>query len=236
MWIIKCHQMSYARRAFSSRVQSNKQSDRRSSLKREPAEPDIKQKEVQQELSFRKYRLLPELVNVLENKMLITTPSPIQQLVIPHLIQGKSAIMAAQTGTGKTLAYTLPIIHQLKQQEMVAQTRLTLPNKPRSLILVPNRELAMQVHYDSLKPFQYDIPLKFFSLYPGQSHKIETDKLNEGVDVLVSTFERFQYRRDGDKVFLSNVSSLVIDELDTFLDSGNEKEIRSLIEQFLGTS
>jgi superfamily II DNA/RNA helicase len=70
---------------------------------------------VQQELSFRKYRLLPELVNVLENKMLITTPSPIQQLVIPHLIQGKSAIMAAQTGTGKTLAYTLPIIHQLKQ-------------------------------------------------------------------------------------------------------------------------
>ncbi len=70
---------------------------------------------MQQELSFRKYRLLPELVNVLENKMLITTPSPIQQLVIPHLIQGKSAIMAAQTGTGKTLAYTLPIIHQLKQ-------------------------------------------------------------------------------------------------------------------------
>lgn len=85
--------------------------------------------------------------------MHIQTPSPIQQLAVPHLIQGKSALLAAQTGTGKTLAYTVPIIHQLKQQEMLAQTRLTVPNKPRSLVLVPNRELAMQVHYDALKPF-----------------------------------------------------------------------------------
>jgi ATP-dependent RNA helicase RhlE len=92
----------------------------------------------------------------------------------------------------------------------------------------------MQVHIDSLKPFQYEIPLKFFSLYSGQSHRIETDKLEEGVDVLVSTYERFKYRRDGDKVFLSNVSSLVIDELDTFMDSGQEKEIRQIIEQYLG--
>ena len=119
--------------------------------------------------------------------------------------------------------------------EIGAQTRLTIPNKPRSLILVPSRELAMQVHYDALKPFQYEIPLKFFSLYSGQSHRIETDKLNEGIDVLVSTYERFKYRREGEKVFLSNVSSLVIDELDTFLDSGNEEELRRLIEKYLGT-
>jgi ATP-dependent RNA helicase RhlE len=103
-------------------------------------------------------------------------------------------------------------------------------------VLVPNRELAMQAHQAALKPFQYEIPLKFFSLYSGQSHRIETDKLNEGIDCLVSTYERFKYRREGEKVFLSNVCSLVIDEFDTFLDSGHEEEIRKLIEQYLGTA
>ena len=74
------------------------------------------------------------------------------------------------------------------------------------------------------------MPLRFASLYSGQSHKIETQKLRDGVDGLVATFERLQYRRDGDKLFMSNVRSLVIDELDTFLDAGNESKISKLIE------
>lgn len=78
------------------------------------------QPEVKQDLTFRKYRLLPEILNVLENQMQITTPSPIQQMTIPHLMQSKSCILAAQTGTGKTLGYVIPIIHQLKMQEMGA--------------------------------------------------------------------------------------------------------------------
>lgn len=119
---------------------------------------------------------------------------------------------------------------------MAAETRLTLPNRPRALILVPSRELAMQVLNGALKPFTYDVPMKYFSLYAGQSHRIETDKLNEGVDMLVSTLERFIYRREGQKVFMSNVSSLVIDEFDTFMDSGNEDKIRQIIEQFLGSA
>ena len=64
---------------------------------------------------------------------------------------------------------------------------------------------------------------------------METDKLFEGVDVLVSTLERFLYRRDGEKVFMSNVQSLVIDELDTFLDSGNEDKIRQIIKSYLNS-
>eukprot|EP00347_Sterkiella_histriomuscorum_P024125 403332222 len=184
-------------------------------------------------LTFRKFRLLDEVVDILEKQFQVTTPSPIQQLAIPHLLQSKSALIAAQTGTGKTLAYTIPIIDQLKRQEMEAQTRLTMPNKPRSIVLVPSRELAMQVLNSSLKPFTYEVPLKFFSIYSGQSHRIETDKLENGVDVLVSTLDRYLYRRDGEKVFMTNVSSLVIDELDTFLDSGHEKKIRDIIEQFL---
>ena len=74
--------------------------------------------------------------------MQINTPTPIQKLAIPHLIKGKSALMAAQTGTGKTLAYCLPLIHRLKQAEVDADTQLTLPNRPRAIILVPSRELA----------------------------------------------------------------------------------------------
>lgn len=88
----------------------------------------------------------------------------------------------------------------------------------------------MQVLNFSLKPFTYEVPLKYFSLYAGQSHKIETEKLAQGVDILVSTLERYLYRREGEKVFMTNATSLVIDELDTFLDSGNEGKIRSIIE------
>ena len=87
--------------------------------------------------------------------------------MIPHLIRGGSALFAAQTGTGKTFSYTLPLLHQLKQQEIESESILTLPNRPRALILVPNRELAMQVLDDALKPFHYQVPLRFFSLYSG---------------------------------------------------------------------
>ena len=111
-----------------------------------------------------------------------------------------------------------------------------MPGKPRAVILTTNRELVTQILTDALKPFQYEIPLKFFSLYPGQSHRVETDKLASGIDCLVSTMDRFKYRREGEKVYLSNASTLVIDELDTFLDSGNEVELRKLIEGFLTSS
>jgi superfamily II DNA/RNA helicase len=101
------------------------------------------------------------------------------------------------------------------------------------LVLVPNRELAIQVCEEGFKPFHYEVPLKFASIYAGQSHKIETQKLEQGVDGLVATLERLRYRRDGQKLFLSNLSSLVIDELDTFLDAGNEQALCKIIEQHL---
>ena len=94
------------------------------------------------ELTFKSFKLLPEIVSVLENQLDFITPTPIQRLAIPHLIKGKSALLAAQTGTGKTLAYTLPLIHRLKQAEIQSETQLTLPNRPRALILVPGRELV----------------------------------------------------------------------------------------------
>lgn len=77
------------------------------------------------------------------------------------------------------------------------------------------------------------MPLRFGGLYPGQSHKLEEEKLNSGIDCVVATFERMQLRRDKQKLFLSNVNSLVIDEFDTMVDSGLEDRIRQLLDQYL---
>jgi superfamily II DNA/RNA helicase len=84
---------------------------RRSQEFKEKSQPLPQTPVKNQEMTFRKFRLLPEIVNVLETQMQVATPSPIQTMVIPHMMEGKSCIMAAQTGTGKTLAYTIPIIH-----------------------------------------------------------------------------------------------------------------------------
>lgn len=121
-------------------------------------------------------------------------------------------------------------MHRLKMGEMQSGRQMTEPNRPRALILVPNRELVQQVLSVTLKPFCYEVPLKHFGLWPGQNHKIETEKLNSGIDCLVSTVDRLQHRRDGNKVFLSNIETLVIDEFDTFVDCGQTENLKKLLD------
>ena len=70
------------------------------------------------ELTFKSFKLLPELVTVIEKQLGFASPTPIQRIAIPQLVKGKSALLAAQTGTGKTLAYSIPLIHRLKQAEL----------------------------------------------------------------------------------------------------------------------
>jgi superfamily II DNA/RNA helicase len=83
---------------------------------------------------------------------------------------------------------------------------------------------------ESLKPFQYEVPLRFSGMYSGQSHKIEEDRLDQGQDCIVSTFERLQLRRDRQRLFLSHINTLVIDEFDTMVDSGLEERVRLLLD------
>ena len=87
-----------------------------------------------------------------------------------------------------------------------------------------------QVVKESLKPFQYEVPLKHGGLMPNGSHKIEEQKLEAGLDCVVATLERLQLRRDRQKIFLSHLNTLVIDEFDTLVDSGLEDRLRSLID------
>jgi superfamily II DNA/RNA helicase len=177
---------------------------------------------------------MEEITQVLE-KHKIMAPTPIQNLAIPELLKGKNALMTAQTGTGKTLAYCTPLIHILKMQELKAGIRLTIPHRPRSLIVVPNRELAMQVE-EVFKMFMYDIPLKLYSAYPGTKLKTEFMKIEQGIDVMITTPDRLVRHRDAKKIFLSNLTSLVIDEWDTLLDSGLEEFIYDLVDPIVKKS
>ena len=124
------------------KIQASKnlvKSQQRSVIQRNLKHQDI---DLKKELTFKNFKLMPEIVSVLDGQMQIRSPTPIQQLAIPHLLNGKSALLAAQTGTGKSLTYSLPLIHRLKQAEVQAGTQLTIPNKPRSVVLVPSRELV----------------------------------------------------------------------------------------------
>lgn len=161
-------------------------------------------------MSFRQFKLMEEICQVLD-KNNIRSPTPIQSLAIPELIRGKSALLTAQTGTGKTLAYALPLIHTLKLQELASGIRLTVPHRPRGIVVVPNRELATQVE-EVFRMFMYDIPLKFYAAYPGTKLKLEFLKIAQGIDLLITTPDRLQRHRDAQKIFLSNCTSIVIDE------------------------
>ena len=185
-------------------------------------------------LSFRQLNLMNEICTVLESKGM-HTPSPIQNLAIPELLKGKSALMSAQTGTGKTLAYTIPIIHRLKMQELNEGIRLTVPQRPRGIIFVPNRELAEQVE-EVIKMFVYDVPLKTYAAYPGTNLKIEIDKIAQGFDWLITTPDRFERHRNANKLFLTNWSSMIIDEFDTLLDAGYEEFLNNIVSIMLKKS
>jgi len=84
--------------------------------------------------------------------------------------------------------------------EVQLQDRLTVPNKPRAVVLVPNRELAMQVHKEAILPFKYQVPLKSTLMYSGQASKREYEALDQGVDILVSTIDKYEFRKAGKKL------------------------------------
>ena len=178
-------------------------------------------------MSFRQLRLLDEIWGVLDQHK-ITSPTPIQTQAIPELLKGKSSLLTAQTGTGKTLAYATPLMHMLKMQELKAGIRLTVPHRPRSIVVVPNRELATQVE-EVFRMFMYDVPLKFYAAYPGTKLKTEFMKIEQGIDLLITTPDRLVRHQNARKIFLSNCSSLVIDEWDTLLDAGMDDFIRNLV-------
>lgn len=150
------------------------------------------------------------------------TPSPIQAQAIPAIIQGKDVMAAAQTGTGKTAGFTLPILELLSRGER-AQA-----NQARVLILTPTRELAAQVG-ESVSQYGKNLPLRFAVVYGGVKINPQMMTLRKGVDVLVATPGRLLDLYHQNAVKFSTLELLVLDEADRMLDMGFIHDIRKIL-------
>lgn len=148
------------------------------------------------------------------------TPTPIQEQAIPPALQGKDVLGIAQTGTGKTASFTLPMIHRLAQGR--AKARM-----PRSLVLAPTRELAAQVSENFEKYGKYH-KLTMALLIGGVSFADQDAKLTRGVDVLIATPGRLIDHFERGKLLLSGVQVMVVDEADRMLDMGFIPDIEKI--------
>jgi len=161
--------------------------------------------------TFDSLGLSPEILRAVSESG-YTTPTPIQAQGIPHVLQRRDVIGIAQTGTGKTASFTLPMIELLARGR--AKARM-----PRSLILEPTRELAAQVAESFEKYGKYN-KLSMALLIGGTSFDEQDKKLDRGVDVLIATPGRLMDHFSRGKLMLSQVNILVIDEADRMLDMG----------------
>lgn len=148
------------------------------------------------------------------------SPTPIQSAAIPHILDGKDVMAGAQTGTGKTAAFGLPILHKLLQTPSEHK-------KARALILVPTRELAQQVK-QSLVSYAPEA-MKIEAVYGGVSLKPQMDSLRAGVDMIIATPGRLIDLHSKRAVDLRQVEQLVFDEADRMLDMGFKDEIRQVL-------
>src|SRR5881392_2624718 len=140
------------------------------------------------------------------------TPTPIQQQAIPHVLEHRDVLGIAQTGTGKTAAFTLPMLTMLENGR--ARARM-----PRTLILEPTRELAAQVE-DSFEKYGKNHKLNVALIIGGVSFDNQDAKLTRGVDVLIATPGRLLDHFERGRLLMSGVELLVIDEADRMLDMG----------------
>ncbi|CAB3705911.1 DEAD/DEAH box helicase [Achromobacter pestifer] len=155
-----------------------------------------------------------------------TTPTPIQAQAIPVVVDGRDVMGAAQTGTGKTAAFTLPILHRLMP---LANTSASPARHPvRALILTPTRELADQV-YESVKRYSKQTPLRSAVVFGGVDIGPQKEALRRGCEVLVATPGRLLDHVEQKNVNLSQVGILVLDEADRMLDMGFLPDLERII-------
>lgn len=153
-------------------------------------------------------------INANLGPMGLTEPTPIQAQAIPHIVEGKDLMGLAQTGTGKTAAFSLPMLTRL-----VAHGRKPDPKSCRALILAPTRELATQIAH-AVESFAEGTPIRAFRVVGGASINTQITRLERGVDVLIATPGRLIDLLDRHAVDLSKTEYLVLDEADQMLDIG----------------
>ncbi|TNE80150.1 MAG: DEAD/DEAH box helicase, partial [Gammaproteobacteria bacterium] len=172
-------------------------------------------------MSFSSLGLSEQLVRATSDQG-YETPSPIQQQAIPAVLSGKDVMAAAQTGTGKTAGFTLPLLQRLGEKPRQGKG-------PRALILAPTRELAAQVH-DSVNLYSRYIPTKSAVVFGGVKINPQMMKLRKGLDVLVATPGRLLDLYQQNAVRFNEVEILVLDEADRMLDMGFIRDIRKVLD------
>lgn len=152
-----------------------------------------------------------------------STPTPIQAQALPLLLEGGDLLGIAQTGTGKTASFALPIIEHL-----IKDRKPKLPGKPRVLILAPTRELASQIK-ENIQAYSVDLLLKTAVIFGGVGQAAQVNTLRGGVDILVATPGRLLDLMDQGHVKLTNIEIFVLDEADRMLDMGFIHDIKKII-------
>ncbi|TNE68774.1 MAG: DEAD/DEAH box helicase [Bacteroidetes bacterium] len=175
-------------------------------------------------MNFEQLGLIEPILRALREEGYVT-PTPIQQQAIPLLLQGKDLLGCAQTGTGKTAAFAVPILQLLQNRPQPSKGR----NRPiRSLILTPTRELAMQIG-ESFTAYGRHLPLRNLVIFGGVGQKPQTDALQRGVDILVATPGRLLDLMQQGFIALDQIEMFVLDEADRMLDMGFVHDVRRVL-------
>ncbi len=154
-------------------------------------------------------------------------PTPIQARAIPELLAGRDVLGIAQTGTGKTAAFELPILHQLSQKPRNKADN-GRRRSPRALILAPTRELAIQIGGE-FRAYGKHLHLRLTVIYGGVGQKPQVEALSRGVDIVVATPGRLLDLMGQGRLGLEAVAFLVLDEADRMLDMGFVRDVRKIV-------
>jgi superfamily II DNA/RNA helicase len=181
------------------------------------------------ELSFAELGVLASTVEALE-AIGITHPFPIQSLTLPVALRGHDIIGQAKTGTGKTLGFGIPLLQRVVVDGEEGYDGLTGPGKPQALVVVPTRELCVQVTGDIAKAAATR-PIRILSVYGGRAYEPQVEALKRGVEVVVGTPGRLIDLANQGLLDLGHVRTLVLDEADEMLDLGFLPDVERIVRQ-----
>ncbi|XP_015778281.1 PREDICTED: probable ATP-dependent RNA helicase DDX4, partial [Acropora digitifera] len=159
-----------------------------------------------------------------------TKPTPVQKYAIPAILGGRDVMACAQTGSGKTAAFLLPVMTGMLQKGLTSSSMMGGPQCPQALIISPTRELACQI-YNEARKFSYETIVKTVVVYGGVSVPHQLRKIEMGCNLLVATPGRLKDFIERGKISLEKIQYLILDEADRMLDMGFEPVIRQVVEK-----
>lgn len=174
-------------------------------------------------MQFTDLGIIKPILNALTDEG-YTKPTPIQQQAIPHVLKGKDLLGCAQTGTGKTAAFAIPMLQLLSQNNATNTGKRPI----RALILTPTRELAIQIQ-DSFKVYGKNLHLKHFVIFGGVNQNPQVDAIHRGIDILVATPGRLIDLMNQGYLQLNQLEIFVLDEADRMLDMGFVHDVKRII-------